>query len=253
MNNLTINNEAATALDIKQLKEGRKEIANKLQAVADAVKAITGKLPDKSVVIDLVKDQNDTDLRLGVWSLYHRSLNINIPLQHIRTNSIETAPDEVRNLFHLARQAESCSDDPGQYFQKSTKTWKAVPVSEEEMNMIAQRNQQKFRSNEDKDAYEYLNWHAYFLNRSQIVKKKSMTPGKADSLFPHLTAFLEAIRRDKPEMPGPNQYYYEYKVRSSYFFEKGNDYRALDEVVRGDNRIIPVQKVQFSKHGVERV
>jgi hypothetical protein len=256
MNNLTVNNEAATALDIKQLKERREEIASKFQAVADAVKAITGKLPDKSVVLDLVKDQDDIDLRIAVWDLYHRSLNINLPLKYIRTNSIDTAPDQVKDLYYAAEEARGRSDEPGRYYDKPTKEWKGVAVSEEERSMIAQRNQQEFKSQEDLDAYQHLKREVYFLNRSQIKDKKSLPPVKMVALLPHLAPFLEYIRQDSPEFPGPGKYFYEYKVRTSDFLKKGNDYRAFDEYMSGD---IPgivmnnIRKGQFEKRKPVRV
>jgi hypothetical protein len=256
MNNLKINNEAATALDIKQLKKRREETASKFQAVAEAIKAITGKLPDKSVVLDLVKDQEDINLRIAVWDLYHRSLNINLPLKYIRTNSIDTAPDKVKELYYAADQARGTSDEPGRYFQKSTKEWKAVPISEEERSMIAQRNQQEFKSQEDLDAYQHLKREAYFLNRCQVKDKKSLPPVKLVEILPHLAPFLEYIRQDEPEMPGPGKYFYEYKVRTSDFLKKGNDYRAFDEYMAGD---IPgivmnnLRKGQFEKRKPVRV
>ncbi len=256
MNNLTINNEAATALDIKQLKERREEIASKFQAVAEAVKAITGKLPDKSVVLDLVKDQEDINLRIAVWDLYHRSLNINLPLKHIRTNSIETAPDQVKDLYYAADDARGRSDEPGRYYDKPTKEWKGVAVSEEERSMIAQRNQQEFKSEEDLNAYQHLKREVYFLNRSQVKDKKSLPPVQLVKLVPHLAPFLEYIRQTEPEMPGPGNYFYEYKVRTSDFLKKGNSYRAFDEYMTGDLPSLVIsgtRKGQFEKRKPVRV
>jgi hypothetical protein len=194
-------------VEIKAAQDSRNKKVEPLEAVRLALKKLRGEDPSLEQVKSLLNTRDDKDLCSVIFAIWHTAMNINVPFGMLNVHSTEHMTDDQRAVYDAVKAIEydKKSSDPARYWDKKQKKFVPLPLTDEEKELIFERNKLYIKSQEEGKVYEFVKMFTELFNRSAMNHQVKITPATFHDLLPWLDPYV-LIKGKKPNAKQPFGY-----------------------------------------------